>query len=225
MPDVPILVWGATGQGRVATAALEALGRRVFLFVDCNPSLSSPRAGIPIVHDREALEGRLTGPGWAFVAAVGGDRGCDRVAIDRYLTRLGGIAASWIHPTAHVDSNATIGPGAQVAIGASIASGVVLGRQCMVNTGAVVDHDTRLGEGVHVMPGAVLAGEVSVNRLATVGTNATVLPRIQIGESAFVGAGAVVTRDVEAGTVVVGVPARRIREAHRQSVPDSPWEE
>jgi len=35
-----------------------------------------------------------------------------------------------------------------------------------------------------------------------------VIPRIRIGEGAIVGAGAVVTRDVPAGVIVTGNPAR-----------------
>jgi acetyltransferase-like isoleucine patch superfamily enzyme len=38
------------------------------------------------------------------------------------------------------------------------------------------------------------------------------LPGIEVGEEAFVGAGAVVTKDVPPKTVVVGNPARQIRE-------------
>jgi acetyltransferase-like isoleucine patch superfamily enzyme len=38
------------------------------------------------------------------------------------------------------------------------------------------------------------------------------LPGIEIGEEAFVGAGAVVLRDVAPRAVVVGSPARQIRE-------------
>lgn len=43
-----------------------------------------------------------------------------------------------------------------------------------------------------------------------IGANATVLMGVTIGEGAVVGAGAVVTSDVAAGTIVAGVPARRI---------------
>ena len=43
-----------------------------------------------------------------------------------------------------------------------------------------------------------------------IGTGARILPGVHIGRGAVVGAGAVVRDDVEAGTTVVGVPARVI---------------
>ncbi|MDO5561320.1 MAG: acyltransferase [bacterium] len=49
-----------------------------------------------------------------------------------------------------------------------------------------------------------------VKKGASIGANATILPGVTIGESAIVGAGAVVTKDVQAGTVVIGNPAKEI---------------
>lgn len=43
---------------------------------------------------------------------------------------------------------------------------------------------------------------------ASIGANATILPGITIGKNAMVGAGAVVTKDVAAGTMVCGNPAK-----------------
>ena len=47
-----------------------------------------------------------------------------------------------------------------------------------------------------------------------VGGGAIILPGVTIGRNAVVGAGAVVSRDVPSSTVVVGSPARVIRELH-----------
>jgi acetyltransferase-like isoleucine patch superfamily enzyme len=52
----------------------------------------------------------------------------------------------------------------------------------------------------------------TIRRGARVGGGAVLLPAVEIGEEAFVGAGAVVTKDVPARAIVVGNPARQIRE-------------
>jgi acetyltransferase-like isoleucine patch superfamily enzyme len=52
----------------------------------------------------------------------------------------------------------------------------------------------------------------TIRRGARIGGGAVLLPGIEIGEEAFVGAGAVVLHDVPARAVVVGNPARRIRD-------------
>jgi acetyltransferase-like isoleucine patch superfamily enzyme len=52
----------------------------------------------------------------------------------------------------------------------------------------------------------------TIRRGARVGGGSVLLPGIEIGEEAFIGAGAVVLRDVPPRAVMVGSPARQIRE-------------
>ena len=52
----------------------------------------------------------------------------------------------------------------------------------------------------------------TIRRGARIGGGAILCPRVEIGEEAFVGAGAVVTKDVPPRVVVVGSPARVLRE-------------
>ena len=55
-----------------------------------------------------------------------------------------------------------------------------------------------------------------VKRRAAIGSNATILCGVTIGEGATVGAGSVVTKDVPAGAVVAGNPARVLRQAEAE---------
>ena len=56
-----------------------------------------------------------------------------------------------------------------------------------------------------------------VRRGASIGSGSTILCGIEIGEDAIVGAGSVVTRDVPAGTIVAGNPARVLRKIQREA--------
>jgi len=56
-----------------------------------------------------------------------------------------------------------------------------------------------------------------VRRGASIGSGATILCGVEIGEGAIVGAGSVVTKDVAAGMVVAGNPAKVLRPIEKQA--------
>jgi UDP-perosamine 4-acetyltransferase len=113
-----------------------------------------------------------------------------------------------VHRTAVRSQWAKIGRGVQLFAGAVVNAGATLGEDVVVNTGAIVEHDCRVDDHAHIATGARLAGAVSVGRCAFVGAGSVVRQGIEIGDEAVVGAGAVVIRNVAAGKVVVGNPAR-----------------
>ncbi len=203
------MLWGATGQAKVVRELLGARAQIVAMFD--NAALASPFEGVPIYRGRDGFsewKGGQSAPYPVFLVAIGGDKGRDRVEIQRFLESAGLVAHVAVHLTAFVADDAVIGRGSQICAQAAVCTLARLGDGCIVNTAASVDHECQLGDGVHIMPGARLAGCITVGSYATIGTNATILPRLRIGEGAMVGAGAVVTKDVPAGAVVVGNPAR-----------------
>jgi acetyltransferase-like isoleucine patch superfamily enzyme len=58
----------------------------------------------------------------------------------------------------------------------------------------------------------------TIRRSARVGGGAIICPGVEIGEEAFVGAGAVVTKDVPARKIVVGSPARVLRDVNEDEL-------
>ena len=128
-------------------------------------------------------------------------------------TRLGFRSAfRFTDPTVDVPRSLSAEPGLWVNTGATLGGATRFGRFVLINRGASVGHHVELGDFSSVGPNATLAGHVRVGVGASVGAGAVVLPEITVGEHATVGAGAVVTRDVPERTLVVGNPARVVRE-------------
>ncbi|WP_125707448.1 sugar O-acetyltransferase [Companilactobacillus zhongbaensis] len=53
---------------------------------------------------------------------------------------------------------------------------------------------------------------ITIGKNVWIGASSTILPGVTIGDNAVVGAGSVVTKDVAANTIVVGTPARKLRD-------------
>lgn len=58
-------------------------------------------------------------------------------------------------------------------------------------------------------------GPIAIKNDAWLGTGVIILPNVCIGEGAVVAAGSVVTKDVPSYTVVIGAPAKQMREIKR----------
>jgi sugar O-acyltransferase (sialic acid O-acetyltransferase NeuD family) len=127
--------------------------------------------------------------------------------------RLGfATPATFTDPTVTVPRSLAAEPGVWANVGATVGGASRFEQFVLVNRRASIGHHARLGRFASVGPNATLAGEVTLGEGAMVGAGAVVLPQITVGKHAIVGAGAVVTRDVPDRTLVVGNPARVVRE-------------
>ena len=209
----PIVLWGATGQARVLAEFLPVAGFGLRALFDNDPAVVPPVPGVPVLHGREGfLRWREENPGpVSGLAAIGGERGLDRLERNRFLADHGVTVVALTHPRAFVAADVVPGEGSQILALSVVAAACRVGRAVIVNHRASVDHECVLEDGVHVAPGATLCGLVTVGRGAMIGAGATVLPRVRIGAGTVVGAGSVVVRDLPDNVVAFGNPARIIR--------------
>jgi UDP-2-acetamido-3-amino-2,3-dideoxy-glucuronate N-acetyltransferase len=118
-----------------------------------------------------------------------------------------------------IQKNAAVGSRCKISSHTFVCEGVTIEDEVFVGHGVMFVNDRypratnpdgslQTQEDWNVLPTRVCRG-------ASIGSNATILPNLTIGERALVGAGAVVTRDVPAGAVVAGVPARVVGSTQR----------
>ena len=86
--------------------------------------------------------------------------------------------------------------------------GITIGDRCLIGHNAVIttlNHDMDPAKRGDMHPAPVILGDD-----VWLGANVTILPGVTLGDGAVVGASSTVTKDVPAGAVVVGTPAKQI---------------
>ena len=126
--------------------------------------------------------------------------------------------------TAFVASNATVIGQVSLGTGSSIWYGAVvrgdfekiaIGAYTNIQDGAILHGDpgkvTVLEDYVTVGHRAVIHA-AHIEKGCLIGIGAVVLDEVRIGEGSIIGAGCIVTKDVPRRSLMVGIPARRLRE-------------
>lgn len=134
-----------------------------------------------------------------------------------------------------VRENTEIGDYVIVGTHVTIENRVRIGSYTKIQTGAYITAAITIEDHVFIAPCVVTTndnymgrteerfkhwGGPTIRRGARVGADVTLLPNVEVGEEAFIAAGSVVTRNVEARTLVMGSPAKFLRD-----VPVAEWVE
>jgi sugar O-acyltransferase (sialic acid O-acetyltransferase NeuD family) len=164
-----------------------------------------PVNGLPVILQDDA-------PPATAISITIADAG-QRRRVDAEMRAAGRTFVSIVASTCVFRGPSEIGEGAILCDHVVITANVVIGRHFQANLFSYVAHDCVVGDFVTLAPRVCVNGNTVIEDDVYVGTGAVLKQGtpdkpLRIGRGAVIGMGAVVTRDVPAGAVVVGNPAR-----------------
>jgi acetyltransferase-like isoleucine patch superfamily enzyme len=131
-----------------------------------------------------------------------------------------------------VRERSSVGPGSVIGQDSALDNDVSVAARVRVQSGVYLTAFTVVEDDVFIGPAAVTTNDDTMGRhgpenplrgpllrrACRIGGGAVIVPGVEVGEEAYVAAGAVVTRDVPARAVVMGVPARVVREVREEDL-------
>lgn len=117
-----------------------------------------------------------------------------------------------IHPNVIMDKSVKLGYGNIIAAGSIFTVDIDLGNFNVVNLNVTIGHDTKVGDFNVFNPASNISGSVNIGSCNLFGTNSTILQGINIGNNSIIGASSLINRNVDSNLVVVGVPAKVIKQ-------------
>jgi maltose O-acetyltransferase len=149
-----------------------------------------------------------------YQAAYAEDAGAARPVLAELLGSLGEEAH--VRPPLYVDYGSNITIGARTFVNYNLTAldvaAITIGEDCQIGPGVQLLTPT------HPLEPGPRRDKLEAARPITIGDNVwlgggvIVCPGVTIGDNSVVGAGAVVTKDIPAGVVAVGNPARPVRD-------------
>ena len=207
-----MLIAGAKGFAIEVLEILHQLDNlnEVFFFDNKSSDLAGTIYGFKIIKSENEV-GVVFENNPAFVLGLGGTS--DREKMSKLLTMKGGKLTSLVSPRASIGHfGVELGMGVSIMTGTIITNNISVGEGTLINLNCTIGHDSKIGKYCDISPNCNISGGCQIGDYCHFGTNSILLPKVKVGNNVTIGAGSVVTKNIEDNSLVVGIPAKKIKD-------------
>ena len=207
----PLILIGGGGHCRSAIDVIEAEGSfSVVGITDQREKIGQKISGYEIVAADAKLP-ELIREHQNCLVTVGQLKNPElKVKLFEMATDFGAQFPTIISPNAFVSRHAEIEGGTILFHRSVVNAGSVIGKNCIINTGAIVEHDVTIGDHTHISPGSVVNGHCTIGSRTLIGSGTVIIQEVHIGDNIVVGANSTVTKNLTKPGVYIGSPAKKI---------------
>lgn len=204
----PVIIFGATGVGKIAYDIFISNGVEVYCFLDDEDERVGLEIGEVSVLGKTDDDGFLKYVGKKCDAFIASDEaGYRESLVDLLKERRKVIPINAIHSRANISPKADIGYGNLLAQGVSVSAFSEIKNHCILHANSIVDYDVSIGDFVQIGAGSIVNSGAKIESGAFIGSGAIIISGVKVGANARIGAGSVVVKDVKKGQTVFGNPA------------------
>lgn len=199
------------GAGGYAKSVLDSLDEDQYEFhgfVDNFQTVGNYHLGYPILANR--LVDILNREDYVYFISIGDNT--HRLKYFLYLSRNNYNIINVIDRTAIISKGAKLGIGVFVGKLAIINNDTTVGNNVIINSKALIEHGCLVEDHCNISTNTTLNGDVIVEQSSFVGSSSVINGQLRVGAGSIIGSGSVVIKNVQPYTVVVGIPAKYIKD-------------
>lgn len=205
----PLIIVGASGFGKEVAWLAKRLGINIFGFLDDNESLTGELFyGYPVLG---VIDDWANYPNVDFALAIASPR-IRKLIVDKMLLAGEPKFQTLIDPSVEADIDETeIGKGSIICAGSICTANVKIGNFSIINKQCSIGHDVIINNFCTVAPKVMLGGHVHLYDGVEVGASSSIRQELTVEKGANIGMGSIVVKPVEANTLYLGAPAKKIK--------------
>ena len=125
-----------------------------------------------------------------------------RIKTFNLLKKIGFTVPSLISKNSDCSKISKIGEGTNIFSNTFINANVIIGNNCIINTGSIIEHETNISDNCHISTGCIINGQVKIGKNTFIGSGTVIKNNTEIGNNCIIGMGKIIKKSIKKNVIL-----------------------